>query len=56
MQVTLQLSLKYFDCNFYVFGVELKHNALSIFSIIDTSCFMTNINKQQIITTTSLLQ
>ena len=31
-------------------------NALSIFSIIDTVCFMSNINKRQIITTTSLLQ
>ena len=25
MQIALHLSLKYFDCKFYVFGVELKH-------------------------------
>ena len=25
LQIALHFSLKYFDCKFYVFGVELKH-------------------------------
>ena len=26
MQISLHLTLKYFDCKFYVFGVELEHD------------------------------
>ena len=26
MQISLHLSLKYFDCNFYLFEVELEHD------------------------------
>ena len=43
LQIALHLSLKNFDCKFYVFGVELKHECSSYFFIIDTVCFMTSI-------------